>query len=98
MKITKPAFAGTLESSDVQVRISPNEFDELNIELNSAVKEQFGEMILSVVKEELAKMDITSADVVLEDKGALDCVIRARLQAAILRSTQPENINWEQLS
>jgi len=97
MKITKPAFAGTLESSDVQVRVSPNEFDQLNIELNSAVKDQFGEQILAVVKAVLAKMEITSADVIVEDKGALDCVIRARVQAAILRSIQPENINWGQL-
>ncbi|MDF7722352.1 citrate lyase ACP, partial [Enterobacter hormaechei subsp. xiangfangensis] len=28
------------------------------------------------------------------DKGALDCVIRARLQSALLRAADEQAINW----
>jgi len=48
MKITKAAVAGTLESSDAQVRIQP--FDSLDIEINSSVAKQFGEQIEATVR------------------------------------------------
>jgi len=38
------------------------------------------------------------ATVVIEDKGALDYAIRARVQAAVLRAAGSEELNWEQLS
>ena len=40
MQITKDAIAGTLESSDAQIRIAPH--SSLEIELNSSVGKQFG--------------------------------------------------------
>ncbi|KOE64883.1 citrate lyase acyl carrier protein [Aggregatibacter actinomycetemcomitans] len=92
MKITKAAFAGTLESSDAQVRIQP--FDSLDIEINSSVAKQFGEQIDATVRAVLNKLNITAAQVIIEDKGALDCVLQARVKAAVLRATD-ENINWE---
>ncbi|EGY35128.1 citrate lyase acyl carrier protein [Aggregatibacter actinomycetemcomitans] len=92
MKITKAAVAGTLESSDVQVRIQP--FDSLDIEINSSVAKQFGEQINATVRAVLDKLNVTAAQVIIEDKGALDCVLQARVKAAVLRATE-ENINWE---
>ncbi|EHK90317.1 citrate lyase acyl carrier protein [Aggregatibacter actinomycetemcomitans] len=92
MKITKAAVAGTLESSDVQVRIQP--FDSLDIEINSSVAKQFGEQINATVRAVLNKLNVTAAQVIIEDKGALDCVLQARVKAAVLRATE-ENINWE---
>lgn len=38
------------------------------------------------MREVLADFEIDTAKVTLQDKGALDCVIRARMQAAVLRS------------
>ena len=35
---------------------------------------------------------------VIEDKGALDYAIRARVQAAVLRGAGSEELNWGQLS
>ena len=32
--------------------------------------------------------------IIIEDKGALDCVIRARLQSALLRAADEQAINW----
>lgn len=92
MQITKDAIAGTLESSDAQVRIAPA--STLEIELNSSVGKQFGDDILATIKDVLAKFEVTAAQVIVEDKGALDCVLRARLKAALFRATD-EAINWE---
>ena len=87
MKILKCAFAGTMESSDVYVEIEPCE-SGLNIILNSVVEEQFGEKIKSVVLEVLAENSITCANVRVVDRGALECVIRARTEAAVLRGKE----------
>jgi citrate lyase subunit gamma (acyl carrier protein) len=37
--------------------------------------------------------------VIVEDKGALDCVIRARVQAALIRATGTQLLeqNWSEL-
>ena len=87
MEIKQPAIAGTLESSDVQVILHPNSEDELKIQLQSIVESQFGDSILQTVKEVLDAFGIKRAIVSLNDKGALDWVIRARVQAACCRAT-----------
>lgn len=92
MKISKSAVAGTLESSDALIRIEPA--SSLTVEINSSVGKQFGEAIEQTVLATLAKLGITEALVVVEDKGALDCVLQARLKAAAMRATD-EAINWE---
>ncbi len=40
MKIAHPAFAGTLESSDLQVRIEPNNDGGIELVLDSTVEQQ----------------------------------------------------------
>lgn len=85
MRITADAIAGTLESSDLQVRVSPSERDTIEVAVTSSVAAQFGEAIRAVVDETLANLGLTAGVVILEDKGALDCTIRARVQAAVLR-------------
>ena len=92
MKITQVAVAGTLESSDALIRVEP--VPTLSIEINSSVAKQFGEAIEQTVRETLAKLGVTGANVVVEDKGALDCVLAARVKAAVLRASD-EPINWE---
>ncbi len=84
MNPTKVAIAGTLESSDVMVRVRPAE--TLTIEIKSPVLEQFGEDIRKTVLEVLAERDITAADIEVVDRGALDCTIRARLETALERA------------
>lgn len=92
MLISKAAIAGTLESSDALIRIEPA--NELIIEINSSVGKQFGAAILSTIKEVLDQFEVKQALITVEDKGALDCVLRARLKAALLRATN-ETVNWE---
>lgn len=84
MEIRKKAAAGTMESSDVYVEIEPGR-GELEIVLDSVVQEQFGEEIHRVVGEVLQEQGVTDACLRILDRGALECVIRARVETAILR-------------
>ena len=42
MEIKQAAMVGTLESSDIQIGLSPNPGGGLDIQLQSVVKAQFG--------------------------------------------------------
>ncbi len=97
MKIVKEALAGTLESSDLMVRIAPSE-GGLEIVLQSEVIHQFGPHIEKVVRERLAALGIVDALVVIEDKGALDCVVAARVQTAVSRAVDEWTPDWSALS
>jgi len=83
MEIVKSAAAGTMESSDAYVEIEPAA--QLNVQLESVVQQQFGEEIRTVVGEVLAENGIKKANVRVIDRGALECVIRARVETAIMR-------------
>ncbi len=77
------ATAGTLESSDVFVTLEPH--DGLQIDIDSVVKNQFGEEILRTVEDVLNELNVRNAKLSIVDRGALDCVIRARVETAVLR-------------
>ena len=83
-EIVRKAAAGTLESSDVYVEIAPGE-SGIDLELESGVQEQFGQAIEQVVRQVLREQGVTCARIRLVDRGALDCVIRARVETAIVR-------------
>lgn len=76
--------AGTMESSDVYVRIDKGG-GKLELEIESLVMERFGKQIEAVARKVLADNGITDAKVHLNDHGALDYVITARLETAIRR-------------
>lgn len=94
MEIIKDALAGTLESSDVMVRIGPCDEPGIHLELESLVKQQFGNAIERVTRETLAKLGVERTHVVIDDKGALECVLRARVQAAVMRAAEQTEIQW----
>ena len=48
---------------------------------------QFGEQIKNVIKETVGELGVTDARIEAIDKGALDCTIRARTTAAVVRAT-----------
>ena len=83
MDIVKIASAGTMESSDAYVEIEPA--DSLQVSLESVVLSQFGTEIDRVVREVLAENGVEKANVRVIDRGALECVIRARVETAIVR-------------
>ena len=84
MEILKRASAGTMESSDAYVEIEPGT-NGLQIQLESVVLNQFGEAIDQAVREVLAEQNIENAKVRVIDRGALECVLRARVETAVLR-------------
>jgi len=84
-KILKPATAGTLESSDVFVTLEPGS-EGLDIQIQSVVMKQFGDEILAVTKDVLREFDVDQAVVSVVDHGALECVLRARVECAVLRA------------
>lgn len=92
MEIVKTATAGTMESSDVLVTIGPG--SGIKIDLDSSVEKQFGNAIRETVSQVLKALNIQDASVSLVDKGALDCVIRARVKACAYRACECENYQW----
>ena len=94
MRIVNDSLAGTLESSDAVVRVSPH--DTLEVTVVSTVEAQFGAQIRAVVAETLDALDVRDGRVVVEDKGALDCTLRARVQAAVMRASD-DDLDWSAL-
>ncbi|MDA3813288.1 MAG: citrate lyase acyl carrier protein [Candidatus Cloacimonetes bacterium] len=89
--------------SDCKVTIELIKSGGLKIELISKVKEYFEDHIISLTKDELKFFGIKNAKIKIEDRGALDYVIAARIEAALkqlvdtgkeyLLSIIPENTN-----
>jgi len=98
VKVVKEAIAGTLESSDVLVKVAPSVKGTRDIVIRSEVIKQFGKQITLVVTDTLDKLSVSDGSIVIEDKGALDCVIRARVQAAVLRGCGSQELDWGRLS
>ena len=84
MEIKKNATAGTMESSDAYVEIEPCAVG-LEVQIESAVQAQFADAIRAAVTEVLAEQGVENARVRVVDRGALDCVIRARVETAVCR-------------
>ena len=94
MELKKLAMAGTLESSDVQIVLRPNPGQGIVIQLQSDVKALFGKAIEATILAVLAEFDVKHALVEVNDKGALDFAIRARMQCAICRAAEI-SYDWE---
>ncbi|MBQ1565583.1 MAG: citrate lyase acyl carrier protein [Clostridia bacterium] len=95
MKIVKAAQAGTVESSDIVVRIEPNE-SGVEILLTSSVQQQYGKRIEAVIRETLKELGVEAARIEAIDKGALDCTVKARTQAAAYRAAESTDYPWKQ--
>lgn len=84
MQIIRSASAGTMESSDAYVEIEPGN-GGITLELESVVYQQFGGSIERSVRQVLAEHQVENACVRVMDRGALECVLCARVEAAIKR-------------
>lgn len=93
MEIRKPAMAGTTESSDVMITLRPNPGRGVEIDLTSDVKSLFGDAIEATIREVLEEFSVTDVWVGVIDKGALDFVIRARMQCAVCRAAE-SSYDW----
>jgi citrate lyase subunit gamma (acyl carrier protein) len=85
MEIINAAIVGTLESSDAQVTVEPNDGGTV-VDISSTVLNQYGRQIKAVVLDTLNTIGVKAAKVTVVDKGALDCTIRARTECAVYRA------------
>jgi citrate lyase subunit gamma (acyl carrier protein) len=93
MELKTVASAGTLESSDIQIIIEPS-IAGIEINLESTVKAQFGDEIEEVIKETLNSLGIEKAKVFANDKGAINPVIKSRVQTAVYRAAENKEYKW----
>lgn len=79
----KLAQAGTIESNDCLIMVSPSE--EVVIEIESIVFEKFGDAIEKTIRSVLDEQQVV-CKVKIIDKGAYDYTVRARLITALRRA------------
>jgi len=84
MQVYRSAQAGTLQSNDCFVRVYPSEKTE--ILFNSPVAYEFGDQVIALVKAHLTAQGVDGVRVEIDDRGALDCTITARLNTALGRA------------
>ncbi|MGI6575195.1 MAG: citrate lyase acyl carrier protein [bacterium] len=84
MKICTQAMSGSLESSDCLVMVKPA--DDLEIDLDSIVMKRYGNRIKEVIMATLQEMGVERGYFKIQDKGALDYCIKARMRTAIKRA------------
>ncbi|MDD3179228.1 MAG: citrate lyase acyl carrier protein [Opitutaceae bacterium] len=80
----KKSQAGTSQSSDLMVVVEPA--NELRVEVESTVKRQYGHLIKAVVEKTLADSGVTAGIIRVNDRGALDYAIKARVETALQRA------------
>ena len=86
MQIQGRAMAGTLESNDVMVTVSPA--DALEVQVTSIVLGQFGEELKRVALDTAAQLGVQGALIELDDRGAVECTVRARVETALTRAKE----------
>lgn len=96
MKLIRTGKAGSLESSDVLITVRTNPDNKLEIRLKSIVEKRFGTHIRELVKNISSEMGVSSALIDVDDRSALDCVIRARLETALYRAAGIRTYKWEE--
>lgn len=84
MEIQRSVQSGTMQSSDLMVFIEPAE--TLEIEIESTVKKQFEHLIREQVDKALKAFDIRCGRIIINDRGALDYAIAARLETGLMRA------------
>lgn len=85
--IMHAAQAGTVESSDILIALSPATAGTgIQIELISPTEKQYGSKIKAVIIQALRSRGVVDAVVHANDKGALDYTIEARTVTALGRA------------
>ena len=85
MELKAVGTAGTLESSDVMITLEPKDSGGIDMSLESSVLNQYGRQIKAEVLASLERLGVKNAKVIVNDHGALDCTIKARVECAFYR-------------
>jgi citrate lyase subunit beta/citryl-CoA lyase len=72
--------------SDCWVRVEPRTSGGLELRVSSKVEAMYGDAVRATCRAVLEALGVKDATVSLEDEGALDFVIAARLEAAVIRA------------
>lgn len=88
-KIVRCAEAGSVESGDCFVQLEPG-CEGLELNIGSTLMLQFGEIIRESVLDVLLKCGVQDAKITLDDHGALDWILRARVETAIERAKEEQ--------
>ncbi|MDR3669809.1 MAG: citrate lyase acyl carrier protein [Holophaga sp.] len=86
MRIRCKATAGTMQSSDLMVVVEPS--DTLRIDVDSTVKKQYEHLIRAQVNATLEQLQVSAGTIKINDRGALDYAIAARVETAIRRAAK----------
>lgn len=78
--------SGTSSKGDVLVCLELSDCDAIELEITSKVLLKYGDSIRQSILETLAEIGIKSAKIKVDDNGALDFVIRARVETAAKRA------------
>ena len=87
MDIIREGVAGSLESSDALIRVSPGT-QGIQMEIESVVLAQFGDDIRRAVLEVAEALGVSHAAISVNDRGALECTLKARVETALLRAAK----------
>ncbi len=89
--ILREAQAGLQDKGDVVVRLKPGDAHSgIRLDIESKVMSMFGDQIRASVLEIIDSYGLTDVHVSVQDQGALDYAIRARVQAAIERAIKED--------
>jgi citrate lyase subunit gamma (acyl carrier protein) len=90
-RILRAAKAGFSDKGDVAVHLTPAESGSgVQLDIDSKVISMFGDQIRASVLEIVTHYGLTDIVVKVQDQGAWDYVIRARVQTAIERAIKEE--------
>ncbi|MBT3261393.1 citrate lyase acyl carrier protein [bacterium] len=93
MKLKKTTQSGSLESSDILITVTPAKPGAgRKIDLESVVLNAYGKSIKKDIVEILDKLDIKDVYINANDRGAISSTIKARTEAALLKSIKDLNI------
>ena len=91
MILLREARAGFVDKGDVAVHLRPDHAQKgVSLDIKSKVVSMFGDSIRSSVLETIESYGLTGLHASVQDMGALDYVIRARVQTAIERAVREE--------
>lgn len=89
MKIVRTASSGNSLSGDAKVTVEPGE--GMQIVVISPVEDLFYDSIVLCAKKVLKELKAPGVKVVIEDSGAFEWVIAARIETALKRGAKEEN-------
>ena len=95
MQLVKTGIAGTMESGDILIEITKADQPGIDISLESTVGNQYGRQIKAAIRESVMACGLDGVHVKAVDKGSLDCIIRARVAAAVYRGCECTDYRWE---